>query len=324
MEHESIELKEFMQAEKSTLSEVLRDTEEDVRLYIQKLKHSDSELKRQQEECKHLVRMSEQRRQENLTLQARLGCLESRTREVLLQQGAAASGAAVALSGLVGRLESLVTQLVESYNISEQDLEDAIYHNEAYSNSESSEGSPVKSTASHRSKRTPSPKRGATFISAVITAIKNAAAQTAIRANSIAATGLTDSEDTDSGDLLDSETEPVLMMENVLEDVTLPDTHSVNMVSSAHSSLMASSLMGHSSESLNNLSQSIIARQKQERQIAAQMNDKSVQLGGTQTQPVSLVDQIIDVDNMLTKLLKILRIIQIDNDSYLNELQDER
>lgn len=44
------------------------------------------------------------------------------------------------------------------------------------------------------SKRTPSPKRGASFVSAVISAIKNAAAQTAIRANSIAAVGYTDSK----------------------------------------------------------------------------------------------------------------------------------
>lgn len=123
MEAESIELKEFMQAEKSTLSEVLRETEEDVRVHLYKLKQKESELQRQQEECKHLVRISEQRRQENLTLQARFGCLEARSREILLQHGAAVSGAAVALSGLIGRLESLVTQLVTSYNISEQDLE---------------------------------------------------------------------------------------------------------------------------------------------------------------------------------------------------------
>ncbi|XP_044732322.1 cingulin [Chrysoperla carnea] len=318
MEAESIELKEFMQAEKSTLSEVLRETEEDVRVHLYKLKQKESELQRQQEECKHLVRISEQRRQENLTLQARFGCLEARSREILLQHGAAVSGAAVALSGLIGRLESLVTQLVASYNISEQDLEDAIYHNEAYSNSESSDGSPIKSTASGMSKRTPSPKRGASFVSAVISAIKNAAAQTAIRANSIAAVGYTDSEDTDSGELLDSETEPVLMMESVLEDVTLPDTHSHNMVSSTHS-LMSTSLNGRlaqSSESLHNLSQSILARQQQER---CTVFDKI-----TPAPAFTLVDQVIDVDNMVTKLLKVLRIIQIENDSYVDELNDER
>jgi hypothetical protein len=49
--------------------------------------------------------------------------LEQRSRELLLQQGAAVSGAAVALSGLSSRLDGLVEQLVVSYNISEKDLE---------------------------------------------------------------------------------------------------------------------------------------------------------------------------------------------------------
>jgi hypothetical protein len=62
-------------------------------------------------------------RQENLVLQARLCSLEQRSRELLLQQGAAVSGAAVALSGLSSRLDGLVEQLVMSYNISEKDLE---------------------------------------------------------------------------------------------------------------------------------------------------------------------------------------------------------
>lgn len=62
-------------------------------------------------------------RQENLALQAQLCSLEQRSRELLLQQGAAVSGAAVALSGLSSRLDGLVEQLVMSYNISEKDLE---------------------------------------------------------------------------------------------------------------------------------------------------------------------------------------------------------
>lgn len=108
------------------------------------------------------------------------------------------------------------------------------------------------------------------------------------------------------------------MMESVLEDVTLPDTHSHNMVSSTHS-LMSTSLNGRlaqSSESLHNLSQSILARQQQER---CTVFDKI-----TPAPAFTLVDQVIDVDNMVTKLLKVLRIIQIENDSYVDELNDER
>ena len=38
----------------------------------------------------------------------------------------------------------------------------------------------------------------------------------------------------------------------------------------------------------------------------------------------TLVDQVIDVDNLVTRLLKILRIIQLDNDQRLEEVQQER
>lgn len=34
----------------------------------------------------------------------------------------------------------------------------------------------------------------------------------------------------------------------------------------------------------------------------------------------SLVDQVIDVDNLVTKLLKVLRIIQMDNDNCVQQL----
>ena len=39
---------------------------------------------------------------------------------------------------------------------------------------------------------------------------------------------------------------------------------------------------------------------------------------------ISLVDQVIDVDNLVTKLLKVLRIIQLDNDTCIHELRDEK
>lgn len=39
---------------------------------------------------------------------------------------------------------------------------------------------------------------------------------------------------------------------------------------------------------------------------------------------VSLVDQVIDVDNLVTKLLKVLRIIQLDNDTCIQELREEK
>lgn len=62
-------------------------------------------------------------RQENMGMQAKYGALEIKSKEMLVQQGNAVSGASVALNSLGTRLEQLVEQLIASYNISEQELE---------------------------------------------------------------------------------------------------------------------------------------------------------------------------------------------------------
>lgn len=56
-------------------------------------------------------------------MQTKYNALEARSKELLMSQGSAVSGASVALTGLGNRLELLVDQLITSYNISEQDLE---------------------------------------------------------------------------------------------------------------------------------------------------------------------------------------------------------
>lgn len=75
------------------------------------------------EQCTHLVRISEQRRQENMSLQAKLRVMENKSRELLQQQDATVSSAVVGLSGLGNRLDSLLDRLVKSYSISEGDIE---------------------------------------------------------------------------------------------------------------------------------------------------------------------------------------------------------
>lgn len=75
------------------------------------------------EQCTHLVRISEQRRQENLSLQAKMGVMEKKSRQLLQQQEATASSAVVGLSGLGNRLDSLLDKLIKSYSISEADIE---------------------------------------------------------------------------------------------------------------------------------------------------------------------------------------------------------
>jgi hypothetical protein len=56
-------------------------------------------------------------------MQTKYNALEGRSKELLVSQGSAVSGASVALACLGNRLELLVEQLITSYNISEQDLE---------------------------------------------------------------------------------------------------------------------------------------------------------------------------------------------------------
>lgn len=56
-------------------------------------------------------------------MQSKYTALESRSKEMVVQQGGAVSCATAALTGLASRLNSLVEQLVLSYNISEQELE---------------------------------------------------------------------------------------------------------------------------------------------------------------------------------------------------------
>jgi hypothetical protein len=38
----------------------------------------------------------------------------------------------------------------------------------------------------------------------------------------------------------------------------------------------------------------------------------------------SIVDQVIEVDNSITKLLKVLRLIQMDNDNCIQELVTDK
>lgn len=146
-------------------------------------------------------------------------------------------------------------------------------------------------------------------------------------------------ESADSSEMLDSETEPCLMMENVLEDVSLPDSHTHNLISSA----MLPSIHSHDDDtqedSLHNLCEAIANRQKIEEQTTLMMmqqsihseresNDRESTMNSSVCDaevPVQiLVDHVINVDNLVTKLLKVLRIIQIDNDQCIQQLINEK
>jgi 23S rRNA maturation-related 3'-5' exoribonuclease YhaM len=61
LEVESIELQEFMQAEKTTLSDAMKDAENEIAKCHNMLAQKDKELGEKQEECKRILKLSEQR-----------------------------------------------------------------------------------------------------------------------------------------------------------------------------------------------------------------------------------------------------------------------
>lgn len=123
IEQESSELQDFLQHEKAAQCDALRELETEHLSAKAQLANREEEAKVLRDECRHLVRLNEQRRQENRLLQTKYAALENKSRELIHQQNAAVAGASTALSGLHARLDNLVEQLVCSYSISEQDLE---------------------------------------------------------------------------------------------------------------------------------------------------------------------------------------------------------
>lgn len=149
-EKETSELQDFLQDEKTAIFEALKDAEGEIEQIEEKLKQKEQEVERLQDECRHLVRISEQRRlyihstmtffcqkvnkyinklsftnfrQEFLGMQSKYATLESKSGILVKQQNHSVSGATLALSDLGSRLNDLVKQLVATYNISEQELE---------------------------------------------------------------------------------------------------------------------------------------------------------------------------------------------------------
>lgn len=199
-----------------------------------------------------------------------------------------------------------------------------------------------------------SPQRNQSFISAVLNAIKNAAITAKSTVNKTNGTNvdhqLSNIDASDTTDMLDSETEPCLMMENVLEDIPMPDSHSHNMISSSYNSRSTcsplrltdgvSSTMNKDDESLYNLCQAIANRQEIEHQTSlmlqvdrnggfqddAKINESTSDLNALNEScsTQALVGQIIDVDNSMTRLLKIWRIIQTEDSNCIQKLIGEK
>ena len=105
---ESRELQEFLQAEKMTLAETLKDCESEIAALKSKVHSKDLEVAGVEERCSHLVRLSEQRQQEILALQAQLSGIQDKARDMLLAQGAEISRANVNISELQAQLERML------------------------------------------------------------------------------------------------------------------------------------------------------------------------------------------------------------------------
>lgn len=141
-------------------------------------------------------------------------------------------------------------------------FQDVVFFNDAYSNSTSGDGSPNYETAASSNGQTP--QRGQSFLTAIINAIRNAASSVKTVQEK------KDSPEDDSTEMLDSETEPCLIMDNVLENAPMHDTHSQNLMSTSQAMLsqveapeeVPKSSMNGDDGSLDNLSQAIANRQQ--------------------------------------------------------------
>lgn len=235
-------------------------------------------------------------------------------------------------------------------------LQDIVFFNDAYSNSSSGNGSPEFETATSSSGK--SPQRGQSFLTAVINAIRNATSSNKPNQEKKESPNIEEGEEEeedDSTEMLDSETEPCLIMDNVLEDAQMHDSHSQNLMSTSQIMLsqievpseMLKSSMNGDDGSLDNLSQAIANRQQIElqtgamatrsalRQQQSERNSTSDDISGQESvaevpsigdfcTAQSIVDQVIEVDNSVTKLLKVLRLVQLDNDSCIQELVTDK
>ncbi|CAH1645907.1 unnamed protein product [Spodoptera littoralis] len=171
-------MQDFLAAETGALSDSLRDAETE-------LARVNADLERRRAECRQLVRMCEQRRQETLAAAAR---------------GRGGARALAALDALGHRLARLTRAVRLAYTLP-PDQEPTVYHNELYSRSDSGEAlSPEEEAAGGGG------GGGGGLLANVARALRHAAPAPRDDDRS----HMSDEND-NSADLLDSETEPCLV-----------------------------------------------------------------------------------------------------------------
>lgn len=173
------------------------------------------------------------------------------------------------------------------------------------------------------------PNRNHSLITAIINAIRDAAHTAKVKVNQ-RFDAIPNGLKSEPSDMLDSETEPCLMMENVLDEPIGSDPPSNEAMTTA--SADTSSEADRTDDSLHNLCEAIANRRKIEEQSWSNGsyengrldNLMKIQPNQQQQYQQTFVDQVIAVDNLVTRLLKVLRIIQMDNDSCIQQLINEK
>ncbi|XP_071520657.1 uncharacterized protein corn isoform X2 [Panulirus ornatus] len=172
LENEGREIADFMAEEKNALAECLREAETELVKLRAECKQLSAKLREKDDEARHMVRLAEERRNKCMILQSELNSIQSRTRDMMVCQGAEVSGAAVALANLSTRLQTLIGKLVHDYSITDADLEMIVTPNESDSSASSTNGTPERKSPYKASARTPSPRKTASFITALLNAMR--------------------------------------------------------------------------------------------------------------------------------------------------------
>ncbi|KPJ05075.1 hypothetical protein RR46_04191 [Papilio xuthus] len=281
-EREAAEMQDFLAAETGALSDSLREADAElVRL--------STDLERRRAECRQLVRMCEQRRQEALAAAAR---------------ARSGGGAAPALDALARRLRALTDAVLRAYALPRDASLPSVYHNDAY-NSHSDSGEQLS----------PDEEARGGLLGAIVRALRAAptaapSAHTAPAAPAPPAPHDDDrsriSDDNDnSADLLDSETEPCLVTDPVLGGVVeYAGVWSGEELSPERESCAddreggeGESASASERESLRTLSAAIAQRQRSE---AEAQEAQEAERG-------SLLERVLSLDARLSELLRALR-----------------
>ncbi|XP_047988615.1 uncharacterized protein LOC125228189 isoform X2 [Leguminivora glycinivorella] len=259
-EREAAEMQDFLAAETGALGDSLREAEAE-------LARANKDLERRRAECRQLVRMCEQRRQEALGAAAR---------------ARSGGGAAHALDALSRRLARLTDAVARAYALPRHALEPQVYHNDAFSRSDSGEA------------LSPDDERGG-LLTAVAKALRSAPPPAPAADDDRSRV----SDDNDnSADLLDSETEPCLVTdpecaEEWWSGAEAGGAWSGEELSPERESCEPDPDSTSERDSLRNLSAAIAQRHRSEAEDAER---------GT------LLERVLALDNRLSELLRALRL----------------